>query len=213
MNPDLDVKDVKWIDANGSEMTPETWDNELTRCFGMLLDGRAQATGIKRRGGDVTLLIVLNAHHDVVEFSLPRCCDLRGWKRLIDTNDPGSAGGGVRDRARLRSDGTVAPAVRTHGGGREGRDKTGRGRGPRRRGLTGARAVRRRRRRAVDPQRVELTCSRFAADDRPACPGVSPPSAGAISKARLWPENRSSAFRPPGARRSCRQSGHERHSP
>ena len=88
MNPDLDVKDVKWIDANGSEMTPETWDNELTRCFGMLLDGRAQATGIKRRGGDVTLLIVLNAHHDVVEFSLPRCCDLRGWKRLIDTNDP-----------------------------------------------------------------------------------------------------------------------------
>ncbi len=88
LNPNIDVKDVSWIDANGSEMTPETWDNELTRCFGMLLDGRAQATGIKRRGGDVTLLIVLNAHHDVVEFSLPRCCDLRGWKRLIDTNDP-----------------------------------------------------------------------------------------------------------------------------
>ncbi len=89
MNPDIDVKDVTWIDANGSEMTAETWDNELTRCFGMLLDGRAQATGIKRRGGDVTLLIVLNAHHDVVKFALPQCYDARGWKRLIDTNDPG----------------------------------------------------------------------------------------------------------------------------
>ena len=88
MNPDIDVKDVTWIDANGSEMTPETWDNDLTRCFGMLLDGRAQATGIKRRGGDVTLLIVFNAHHDVVKFVLPRCYDARGWNRLIDTNDP-----------------------------------------------------------------------------------------------------------------------------
>ena len=29
MDPDIDVKDVTWIDANGSEMTPETWDNEL----------------------------------------------------------------------------------------------------------------------------------------------------------------------------------------
>ena len=52
MNPDIDVKDVTWIDANGLEMKPETWDNELTRCFGMLLDGRAQATGIKRHAVD-----------------------------------------------------------------------------------------------------------------------------------------------------------------
>jgi isoamylase len=88
INPDIDVKDVTWIDANGSEMTPETWDNELTRCFGMLLDGRAQVSGIKRRGSDVTLLIVFNAHHDVVEFSLPPCYDACGWSRLIDTNDP-----------------------------------------------------------------------------------------------------------------------------
>ena len=88
MNPDIDVKDVTWIDAVGSEMTQEAWDNELTRCFGMLLDGRAQATGIKRRGDDVTLLIVFNAHHDVVKFSLPPCYDASGWHRLIDTNDP-----------------------------------------------------------------------------------------------------------------------------
>ncbi len=53
-----------------------------------LLDGRAQTTGIKRLGGGVTLLIVFNAHHDVVKFSLPRCYEARGWNRLIDTNDP-----------------------------------------------------------------------------------------------------------------------------
>ena len=59
-----------------------------TRCFGMLLDGRGQATGIKRRGDDASLLIVFNAHHDVVKFTLPPCYEADGWKRLFDTNDP-----------------------------------------------------------------------------------------------------------------------------
>jgi isoamylase len=88
INEAIDVKDVTWIDANGSEMTPAAWDNENTRCFGMLLDGRAQATGIRRRGGDATLLIVFNAHYDVVKFKLPRCYEAAGWNRLTDTNRP-----------------------------------------------------------------------------------------------------------------------------
>ncbi len=87
MNPDLEVKDVSWIDANGSEMTSESWDNGA-RCFGMLLDGRGQATGIKKRGADATLLIVFNAHHETVEFTLPPCYEADGWKRLFDTTDP-----------------------------------------------------------------------------------------------------------------------------
>jgi isoamylase len=88
MNPAIGARDVTWINANGSEMKPETWDNGMTRCFGMLLDGRAQVSGIKRLGGDVTLLIVFNAHHDVVKFKLPRSADSSGWKRIVDTNDP-----------------------------------------------------------------------------------------------------------------------------
>ncbi len=88
MNPAIDVRDVTWIDANGSEMTPETWDNDLTKCFGMLLDGRAQVSGVKKPGTDVTVLVVFNAHHDVVKFTLPRTPQSAGWSRLIDTNDP-----------------------------------------------------------------------------------------------------------------------------
>ena len=88
MNPVTEVKDVSWIDANGSEMTPETWDSDMTRCFGMLLDGRGQATGIKRRGADTSLLMVFNAYHDVVEFTLPPSYEAEGWKRLFDTADP-----------------------------------------------------------------------------------------------------------------------------
>jgi isoamylase len=88
VNEAIDVKDVTWIAATGAEMTPEIWDDDRTRCFGMLLDGRAQATGIRRRGHDVTLLLIFNAHHDVVKFKLPPCYDASGWSRLMDTNAP-----------------------------------------------------------------------------------------------------------------------------
>jgi hypothetical protein len=54
----------------------------------MLLDGRAQVSGIKRQARDVTLLIVFNAHHDVIKFKLPRTAESSGWSRLIDTKDP-----------------------------------------------------------------------------------------------------------------------------
>src|SRR3546814_12245062 len=69
-------------------MTDEHWDDPGAKCFGMLLDGRAQPTGIRRRGQDATLLIVFNAHHDVVEFSLPEAPGGARWVGLVDTSDP-----------------------------------------------------------------------------------------------------------------------------
>jgi glycogen operon protein len=54
----------------------------------MMLDGRAQESGIKVRGSDETLLVVANAHHDVVKFKLPEAHEGRHWVRLLDTNDP-----------------------------------------------------------------------------------------------------------------------------
>jgi glycogen operon protein len=54
----------------------------------MLLDGRAQETGIKRRGSDATLLLVYNAHYDVVNFTLPEVPEGRNWLFLMDTNQP-----------------------------------------------------------------------------------------------------------------------------
>jgi len=87
-NAELDVKDVTWINASGAEMREESWTKEAIRCFGMLMDGRAQSTGIRQRGRDATLLWVLNAHHDVVLFTLPACAGDSTWSLLIDTNRP-----------------------------------------------------------------------------------------------------------------------------
>ena len=85
-NEELGVKDVTWINANGSEMEQDHWGDTNMRCFGMLLDGRAQVTGIRQRGKQATLLIVINDHHDLVEFTLPECNGSDSWRLLIDTN-------------------------------------------------------------------------------------------------------------------------------
>jgi glycogen operon protein len=84
----LGVKDVTWINAAGREMQSEDWEDGGMRCFGMLLDGRAQATGIHERGHEATLLLVLNAHHDVVQFTLPECPGCKAWTTLVDTSRP-----------------------------------------------------------------------------------------------------------------------------
>ena len=83
---DLDVKDVTWINANGAEMEDADWADGNARCFGMMVDGRARTTGLRKRGEDVSLLIVLNGYHDVVEFTLPPCAGGEAWNLLIDTN-------------------------------------------------------------------------------------------------------------------------------
>jgi len=57
-------------------------------CFGMLLDGRAQPTGVRKRGDDRTLLIIFNSHYDLVNFTLPESAGQATWILLIDTNVP-----------------------------------------------------------------------------------------------------------------------------
>jgi isoamylase len=87
-NEALDLKDVTWINAAGIEMEDEQWHDEGMRCFGMLIDGRAQPSGIKKRGGDSTMLLVFNAAADGVNFTLPESPGSDDWTLLIDTNQP-----------------------------------------------------------------------------------------------------------------------------
>jgi isoamylase len=83
---EIGVKDVTWLAPAGDEMTVEHWEDPNGRCMGILLDGRAQETGVRRLGSDSTLLVILNAHDDVVPFKLPEAAGGRRWVRLIDTN-------------------------------------------------------------------------------------------------------------------------------
>jgi glycogen operon protein len=92
----LQVKDLTWINATGREMTAEEWSDTHMKCFGMLMDGRARPSGVQQRGTEATMLLVLNSHHDLVEFVLPDYDGGDAWKLLIDTNlgdaEPGYSG-------------------------------------------------------------------------------------------------------------------------
>src|SRR6202000_1943781 len=87
-NEILDVKDVTWLSPTGQEMTTGQWDDANARCFGMLLDGRAQESGITRRGEDATVLLIYNSYYDVVNFELPSVPNGLHWEMLVDTNQP-----------------------------------------------------------------------------------------------------------------------------
>ncbi len=85
-NEELGVKDVTWINANGKEMEDHNWGDTGMRCFGMLIDGRAQTTGVRQRGREATLLMVINDHHDMVGFTLPEAVGGSEWELLVDTH-------------------------------------------------------------------------------------------------------------------------------
>jgi isoamylase len=90
-NEGLGTRDATWINASGAEMNPEDWGDMNMECFGMLMDGRTQPTGIRKRGEDATLLTVLNAYYDLVGFTLPETAGGSHWQLLIDTNLPEDA--------------------------------------------------------------------------------------------------------------------------
>jgi isoamylase len=105
-NEELGVKDVTWLSPSGDEMSTEQWEDPNGRCLGMLLDGRAQETGIRRRGSEATLLLVVNSHHDGVNFTLPEVPEGRNWTSLIDTNQPEISG---KDEFEFGTEYTVTP--------------------------------------------------------------------------------------------------------
>jgi glycogen operon protein len=83
------VKDVTWLACSGDEMAPAQWDDPNTRCLGMLIDGRAPSTAVPRPCDDASVLLLFNAWHETLEFTLPPHPEAGGqWQLLIDTAQP-----------------------------------------------------------------------------------------------------------------------------
>ncbi|KAJ3046316.1 hypothetical protein HDV00_000130 [Rhizophlyctis rosea] len=88
-NPELGVKDVTWLSPAGGDMPESAWTDPNSRCVGIMFDGRAQASGVKKTGTDVTSLLIVNSYHDVVRFKLPETVGGTHWQLFVDTNQPG----------------------------------------------------------------------------------------------------------------------------
>ena len=89
---DGELSEIRWISPAGVDLTPEQWQDTSMLCLGMILDGRARESNLPRPGHDATLLWIVNAYQDAVEFTLPELPGGSHWACLIDTNRPSPPG-------------------------------------------------------------------------------------------------------------------------
>ena len=87
-NEDLQIRELTWVTPAGTEMDSENWEDPVAKCMGLILNGRAQPTGLRRRGSDRTLLLIVNSSSTLVQFTLPTVVGGGDWHLMIDTNQP-----------------------------------------------------------------------------------------------------------------------------
>ena len=87
-NEELQIKELTWLTPSGTEMEDANWEDPSAKCMGLILDGRAQPTGIRQRGSDRSVLLIVNASHTLVNFTLPEVNGGTKWRLMIDTNQP-----------------------------------------------------------------------------------------------------------------------------
>ncbi|MPZ42718.1 MAG: glycogen debranching protein GlgX [Betaproteobacteria bacterium] len=105
------LKDIVWLRPDGAEMSEEEWQQEFARCLGVLLAGDAsdQVDDRGRPVVDRSFVVLFNAHHDDIEFTLPPCIGARQWLQMVDTTearaaeDPPTFAGNARYPLRGRS--------------------------------------------------------------------------------------------------------------
>ncbi|HEX8118219.1 MAG TPA: hypothetical protein VF521_13170, partial [Pyrinomonadaceae bacterium] len=84
-----EIKDISWFRPDGQEMTDNDWRNEQARSLAVRLAGDAidEVDERGRRLTDDTLLLLLNAHHRGVSFTLPAHRAGDSWEQLLDTRE------------------------------------------------------------------------------------------------------------------------------
>jgi len=81
-----EIRDVMWFNPGGNEMSDEEWTSPFVRCIGVLLSGDTidvlSFEGEPIR--DETFLLLINAHHEPINFVLPGEEHLE-WRLILDT--------------------------------------------------------------------------------------------------------------------------------
>jgi isoamylase len=84
------VSDIGWFRRDGSEMTATEWSDGFAKSLGVFLNGEAIPDPGPRgeRVCDDSFLLLFNAHHAPVSFTLaPEKWGVE-WTVVIDTTDP-----------------------------------------------------------------------------------------------------------------------------
>ncbi len=82
-------KDIAWYDPDGNEVSDEAWNAEWIRAIALLLNG--QTLQVTDENGkpviDASFLILVNASHQGVEFTLPPSPTGNPWVQIVETEN------------------------------------------------------------------------------------------------------------------------------
>jgi glycogen operon protein len=81
------ITDISWFEPSGNDMRDEAWNSSFIHCLGVRLAGDLIGD-VDERGEKIvgdTLLLLLNAYHEPIAFTLPPTRAGHQWERLFDT--------------------------------------------------------------------------------------------------------------------------------
>jgi glycogen operon protein len=89
------IRDIRWLNPNGEDMTEEEWNTFFVRSIGMILNGELMDEYNERgeRIRDDVVLLLINGHWEEIDFKLPGKSGEPRWQVLVDTNTPGQEEG------------------------------------------------------------------------------------------------------------------------
>lgn len=82
------IKDIRWLNTDGIDMSREEWETSFIRCMGMLLNGELMQE-MDEYGNNLRadiLLILVNSYWEPISFTLPHEVVGSQWNVLVDTD-------------------------------------------------------------------------------------------------------------------------------
>jgi isoamylase len=86
-----DVSDIGWFTPGGALMSEDDWRAGFAKSLGVFLNGRAISTPDERGEQivDDSFYVMLNAHHEALDFHLPARAWGEHWTEVLDTFESG----------------------------------------------------------------------------------------------------------------------------
>ncbi|MCO1655997.1 glycogen debranching protein GlgX [Pseudonocardia humida] len=84
------IEDIAWLRPDGQPMTEHDWNAGYARSLGVFLNGEGipERDMMGQRVVDDSFLLLFNAHHQPVPFTLPAEGYGHAWEVVLDTADP-----------------------------------------------------------------------------------------------------------------------------
>ncbi len=109
--------DIAWFNLAGDEMAEEHWGEDYAKTVAVFLNGSGIRTPDEkgRRITDNSFILMFNAHHEPVTFTIPKTGERLRWLRVIDTTQPLPATEGDEQTMAQRWNGGAGDSIEVQG--------------------------------------------------------------------------------------------------